>query len=96
MTFEWDPAKSAANKQKHGLDFGEASAVFSAEDQCLELYDEAHSDMEERFITIGPLPTGLVLVVWTERHLNTVRIISARWATPRETTLYHQRMDESS
>jgi uncharacterized DUF497 family protein len=27
MRFEFDPAKSAANKAKHGIDFDEAQAV---------------------------------------------------------------------
>ena len=93
MEFEWDPAKSEANKQKHGLDFREASAVFANEALCLDLYDETHSDIEERFITIGPVRAGLVLVVWTERHLDTIRIISARFATTREAALYHRRME---
>ena len=29
------------------------------------------------------------LVVWTERDENVIRIVSARWATAREQSLYH-------
>jgi hypothetical protein len=54
----------------------------------LEIFDEHHSDAEDRFIAIGPIERGLVLVVWTERDGDTIRIISARWATARERRLY--------
>lgn len=59
----------------------------------LDLFDEQHSDFEERFISIGPITGGLVLVVWTERVEDVVRVISARWATPHEQTLYRLRME---
>jgi uncharacterized DUF497 family protein len=36
-----------------------------------------------------PIKRGLVLVVWTERDADIVRIISARWATARESQQYH-------
>lgn len=54
----------------------------------MEIFDEQHSDAEHRFIAIGPIQRGLVLVVWTERDRDTVRIISARWATRREQQLF--------
>jgi uncharacterized DUF497 family protein len=50
--------------------------------------------LEERFIAIGPISRGLVLVVYTERSEDTVRIISARWASKRERTLYLEYMKE--
>ena len=34
MKFEYDPAKSAANKAKHGLDFEEAKALWKDENPC--------------------------------------------------------------
>ena len=43
---------------------------------------------EDRFIAIGPIVRGLVLVVWTERDGDTVRIITPRWASNRERALY--------
>ena len=54
----------------------------------LEIFDDVHSIIEDRFIAIGPIPRGLVLVVWTERDEETIRIISARWATKNEQDLY--------
>jgi uncharacterized DUF497 family protein len=83
----WDDAKNRVNQRKHGISFEEASVLFRGDDY-LEIFDEAHSDEEDRFIAIGPVDRGLVLVVYTERLEDTVRIISARWATKRETGLY--------
>ncbi len=94
VLFEWDPAKDEANQRKHGVGFAEAVEVFEREDECLDIFDEAHSLHEERFITIGPVERGLVLVVWTERELDVVRVISARWAISRERELYRRRMEQ--
>ena len=55
-----------------------------------------HSELEERFIAIGPIRRGLVLVVYTERNEDTVRIISARWATKDERALFLEYMEERS
>jgi uncharacterized DUF497 family protein len=84
----WDEAKNRANQRKHGVSLEEASVLFTRRDDYLEIFDEAHSDEEDRFIAIGPIDRGLILVVYTERDEDTVRIISARWATKRETSLY--------
>jgi uncharacterized DUF497 family protein len=73
-----------------------ASKLFAAGNDYLEIFDEAHSVLEDRFIAIGPLSRGIVLVVWTERNEGTIRIISARWATQRETHLYRSCVDPSS
>jgi hypothetical protein len=93
MRFEWDPEKNRSNLAKHGVSFDDAVCVFACGDETLELYDERHSDLEERFITIGPIPRGLVLVVWTEREDDIIRVISARWATPGERRLYQRHME---
>ena len=90
MRFEWDDAKSKANRRKHGLDFDEASELFLSGVDYLEIFDEAHSDSEERFMAIGPIRGGVVIVVWTERPEDTIRIISARWATEGETERYRR------
>jgi uncharacterized DUF497 family protein len=54
----------------------------------LEVYDVYHSEAEDRFKSIGPVTRGLVLVVWTERSDDLVRIISAWWATKTEERMY--------
>jgi uncharacterized DUF497 family protein len=61
----------------------------------LELFDETHSESEDRFIAIGPVIRGIILVVWAARDDDTNRIISARRASEREQALYHSYMDES-
>ena len=50
----------------------------------------------ERFIAIGPIRRGLVLVVFTERREDTNRIISARWASKTETALYVEFLEDDS
>lgn len=90
MRITWDEAKNLANQRKHGVSFEEASKLFRSRVGYLEVFDEAHSDVEDRFIAIGPIARGLVLVVWVDREEGTVRIISARWATRREQRLYER------
>ena len=85
----WDESKNLSNQTKHGVSFEEASELFSSGVDYLEIYDVEHSDEEDRFIAVGPIRRGVVLVVWTERlsaddEEIAVRIISARWATRRE------------
>jgi len=96
VDFEWDRAKDLENQRKHGISFAEAVRVFDSEERCLDIFDEVHSDAEERFITIGPVRDDLVLVVWTERELDVVRVISARWATAAERDLYRRHMENES
>ncbi len=94
MRFEWDEAKNLANQRKHGVSFEEASEVFADDIDQLEIFDDVHSDTEDRLITLGPVRRGLVLVVWTERADDVIRIISARWATPREAQRYRTFLEQ--
>ena len=90
--FEWDPAKAASNARKHGVNFDDAVTVF--QDRLMRsLPDEEHSDLEQRWITLGEARNGRLLVVaHTYREggdgSDTVRIISARPATPSERRNY--------
>lgn len=88
MKFAWDEGKDRANQRKHGVSFTEASQLFRPGGDYLEIFDEEHSGTEDRFIAIGPIRRGLVLVVWTEQDEDTTRIISARWTTTREAKWY--------
>jgi uncharacterized DUF497 family protein len=89
----WDEAKNAANQKKHGLRFEEVAELFRSDSDYLEIFDEGHSESEDRFIAIGPISRGLVLVVWTAIEEDAIWIISARWATQREQALYHSSME---
>ena len=46
-----------------------------------------------RFIAIGPVAGGVVVVVYTEPEEDAIRIISARPATRREVGMYRKHMD---
>ena len=52
MYFEYDEEKNQKNIRKHGIDFRSAARVFFDYDR-IELVDEEHSDVEERYNTIG-------------------------------------------
>lgn len=89
MRFEWDDKKEEANIRKHGIDFSTAALVFNDENR-LDLYDEIHSESEDRYITIGMVGgiAYVVFVVYTERE-DIIRLISARKATRLERSLYY-------
>ena len=57
LTFEWDEKKARLNARKHGVAFEEASTVFG-DAGSLTIRDPAHSDTEERFVTIGSSHRG--------------------------------------
>ncbi len=92
---EWDPNKDVQNQRKHGISFAEAQQLLSPDADSLEIFDRLHSEDEDRFITIGPSPKGILVVVWTERENQMARLISARLATRREQAMYHAQMEES-
>jgi hypothetical protein len=94
VRFEWDDAKNVANQQRHGVSFEEATELFDDDVDSLEIFDELHSDSEERLISIGPIRRGLVMVVWTERLEDVIRIISARWTTKREAERYRAYLEQ--
>ncbi|HSL84583.1 MAG TPA: BrnT family toxin [Thermoanaerobaculia bacterium] len=85
---EWDEAKNLADQRTHGISFEEAVELFTSGVEYLEIFDAAHSDTEDRFLAVGPIRRGLVVIVSTERDEDVLRIISARWATRRERALY--------
>jgi len=94
VDFEWDDEKDLSNQRKHGLSFSEAKKLFESGAQYLEIFDEKHSETEDRFIAIGPINRGLVVVVYTEPEESRVRIIGARLASKREQDLYRAYMDQ--
>lgn len=78
MRFEWDEEKNKANLSKHGLDFADAWAIFEA--PMLNALDIRQDYEESRWIGIGFLRNRVVVVVFTERGEDTIRIISLRKA----------------
>ncbi|NUQ65723.1 MAG: BrnT family toxin [Pirellulales bacterium] len=90
LSFERDEDKAASNESKHGVTFDEASTVF-ADPLAVIFDDEEHSEDEIREIIIGhSILERLLLVSFTERGEDVVRIISARRATKRERKDYEE------
>jgi len=88
VSYEWDPAKARANLSKHGVDFADA-AIALEDDQALTIRDPLSSD-EERWITMGKGALGSLLVVVYTGRKESVRLISARFATAREKRQYEE------
>lgn len=89
MEFQYDPAKSHANKDKYGVDFEEAQAIWR-DDNRLEVI--ARVVGEPRFLMIGRIGEKLWTAVYTLRGLN-VRLISVRRARDQESEGYDQQSD---
>lgn len=85
----WDPEKARHNVDKHGVDFGEAATVFR-DPLLLVMPDLGHSQEEERWLALGMSDRQLLLVVAHTEDEQTIRIISARKAEPRERRRYEQ------
>jgi hypothetical protein len=90
--FEWDEAKAATNKQKHGVRFEDAMLVF-ADPYALADQDRIMGG-EVRWQTLG-LAGGVVLVlvahtVRSEAPDEIIRIISARKAVREERKRYDE------
>ena len=64
--FDWDPRKSVANAEKHGVAFDVAATVF-ADPAALDGPDVAHSAAEARFLRLGRAVDGRVLMVALHR-----------------------------
>lgn len=90
MKCEWDVRKEEANRKRHGISFDEAKELFTSGVDYLEIYDAEHSHEEDRFIAVGLVRRGLIVVVYTERREDLIRIISARLATTSESRLFQR------
>jgi len=84
MRFEFDPAKSASNKLKHGIDFSEAQALWDDAD-LMEI--PARTEDEPRHLVIGRIGQTRWSGVVTYREGQT-RIISVRRSRDEEIALY--------
>ncbi len=89
VTYEWDPQKAQSNLQKHGVTFHEAASVF-LDPLAITYADPAHSDEEDREITIGVSGKGRAIFVAHCDRAGRLRIISARRATQRERRQYEE------
>lgn len=85
MEFEYDPAKSQSNKEKHGIDFEEAKVLWLDEDR---VEFPAKSDTEERHAIIAKRADKIWVAFFTMREL-AIRIISVRRAREKEEATYY-------
>ena len=89
IEFVWDPNKYQENIRNHSVSFEEAKTVFY-DPNAKVIYDPDHSKDEDRFIILGFSNLLRILVVCHcyKEDGNTIRIISARKATPKERNQY--------
>ncbi len=91
LKFEWDEAKNRRNVEKHGLDFSDARELFAGEDPFFVSFESREDQGEDRWKGIGILKGIIVVVVvFTEKVENTVRIISLRKAGYKERAAYEE------
>lgn len=88
--FEWDEHKGRSNRIKHGVSFDEASSVF--DDSLARIFDDKlHSSEEHREIIVGhSIKRRLLVVCFTGRPNERIRIVSARLPTARERKDYEE------
>lgn len=88
MKFEWDEAKNLENIRKHQIDFADVPQIFDSP-MLIEL-DDRFNYGEDRWFGIGFLDNLIVVVIWTERKGDVIRIISARKANRYERQKFEQ------
>jgi uncharacterized protein len=84
VEFEFDEAKSQANKSKHGIDFVEAQALW-LDEMLVEI--PARTEDEPRFVVVGMISGRHWSAVITYRG-ERVRLISVRRARVEEVSIY--------
>lgn len=87
LRFIFDPVKEAENLRKHGVPFADAEGVFY---DALALHaSDPDAQGEDRSMAIGLGSAGQILVViYTMRGEEVVRLISVRGAARREARAY--------
>jgi uncharacterized DUF497 family protein len=88
MMFEWDQSKAKSNLRKHGVSFEEASTALL--DPLSKTALDPYHSLAERFLTFGLSWRGRLLAVSHTERRATIRIISARVATPSERETYEE------
>ncbi len=86
MQFEWDEGKNETNIRLHSIDFADVPTVFNG--PTFTDLDARIDYGEDRWISIGMLANLTVVIIWTERDTNIIRLISARKANRYERQRY--------
>jgi uncharacterized DUF497 family protein len=88
MKIAWDPEKATSNFRKHKIRFSDAESVLF-DPMALTQEDET-AQSEQRFVSIGTDAFDRVLVVVYTYREDSIRLISARRATPKERRTYEE------
>ena len=78
--FEFDPAKSRSNLEKHGIDFVEAQELWEDDNKIVF---PISSEGEPRFLMVASYNGKYWTVIFTHRG-NNIRIISVRRSRTKE------------
>jgi uncharacterized DUF497 family protein len=89
VKIEFDPAKDAINRRKHGLSL--ADAAWFAIDAAAVVPDERFAYGENRFRAYGLIGTRMHMLVFTMRG-ETLLAISLRKANRREVRVYGRKI----
>jgi uncharacterized DUF497 family protein len=84
MGFEYDPAKSAENKRKHGIDF-EVAQMLWADAGLVEI--PARNTDEPRWLLVGKIDDKHWSAIITRRG-DSIRLISVRRSRDEEVAIY--------
>jgi uncharacterized protein len=92
VELEWDEQKNRENIRKHGLDLSDAGEIFQAP---LVIDLDLRTDYgEDRWIVIGLLGSRTVVVTFTLRGAQTMRIISLRKASRHERKRFEEEIGD--
>jgi uncharacterized DUF497 family protein len=92
MTFEWDEGKNRSNIRKHGFDFADAQEMFRG---VLVVDPDTREDYgERRWVGVGSIRGCAAHVVFTQLGPETIRIISLRKASRRESKQYEKAIQD--
>ncbi len=88
MHVTWDPHKAETNFKKHKIRFSDAETVLY--DPFAMTLEELVVAAEQRFVSIGSDAVGRIITIVYAYRADTVRLISARKATPMERKQYEK------
>ena len=88
MQIIWDPNKAEINFKKHGVRFSDAELVLY--DPFAMTLEEHVREGEQRIVAVGTDAVGRIVVVVYSYRADTIRLISAKKATPSQRKQYEK------
>ena len=88
MNVIWDPKKAETNFNKHKVHFSDAEVALY--DPFAMTIEEQVVENELRFVTVGSDAVGRIIALVYSYRVDTIRLISARKATPSERKQYEK------